>query len=204
MRVRAWVDQRPRKREITDPLFLGAVRPGNWNDHTESKQGYLKVYSASDEVKDGDTRYFPHTSYVIYTIDGKLFKNVKNHRSADDEIPELVSLPVGSYRVVARSLRGGYVRILVVIKEDQETVLIWISGRRRRKDAQHATDEWPFMNSKTKSEIGLMAREAFDLEVTRVAQEKLDPHGWDPVVYPVGDGITCFVIRVQSGEIGSS
>ena len=90
-----------------DLLFPGAVRPGNWNDHTESKQGYLKVYSASDEVKDGDTRYFPHTSYVIYTIDGKLFKTVKNHRSEDDEIPELVSLPVGSYGVVARSLRGG-------------------------------------------------------------------------------------------------
>jgi hypothetical protein len=107
----------------TDPLFPGAVRPGNWDYHTESKQGYLKVYSASDEVKDGDTRYFPHTSYVIYTIDGKLFKNVKNHRSGDDEIPELVSLPVGSYRVVARSVRGGYVGILVVIKEHQETVL---------------------------------------------------------------------------------
>jgi hypothetical protein len=107
----------------TDPLFPGAVRPGNWDYHTESKQGYLKVYSASDEVRDGDTRYFPHTSYVIYTMDGTLFKNVKNHRSGDDEIPELVSLPVGSYRVVARSQRGGYVRILVVIKEHQETVL---------------------------------------------------------------------------------
>jgi hypothetical protein len=104
-------------------LFLGAVRPGNWDCHTESRQGYLKVYSASDEVKDGATRYFPHSSYIIYTTDGKLFKNVENHRSGDDEIPELVSLPVGSYRVVARSLRGGYVRILVVIKKDQETVL---------------------------------------------------------------------------------
>ena len=106
-----------------NPLFAEAVRPGNWNDHTESKQGYLKVYSASDDVKDGDTRYFPHTPYIIYTIDGQLFKSVENHRSADDEIPELVSLPVGSYRVVARSVRSGYVRILVVIKEDQETVL---------------------------------------------------------------------------------
>jgi len=74
-------------------------------------------------VKDGDTRYFPHSSYVIYTIDGRLFKNVKNRRSADDEIPELVSLPVGSYRVVARSEGGGYVRMLVVIKEDQQTIL---------------------------------------------------------------------------------
>ena len=106
-----------------DPFFPRAVRPGNWNDSTESRLGYLKVYSASDEVRDGDTRYFPHTPYVIYTIDGKLFKNVQNHRSGDDETPELVSLPVGSYRVIARSLRAGYVRILVVIKQDQETIL---------------------------------------------------------------------------------
>jgi len=108
---------------VRDLLSPGAVRPGNWEDHTESRQGYLKVYSASDVVKDGDTRYFPHSSYVIYTIDGRLFKNVKNRRSADDEIPELVSLPVGSYRVVARSEGGGYVRMLVVIKEDQQTIL---------------------------------------------------------------------------------
>ena len=106
-----------------DLLFPGAVRPGNWVYQAESRQGYLKVYSASDVVRDGDTRYFPHSSYIIYTIDGRLFKNVKDRRSADDEIPELVSLPVGSYGVVTRSLRGGYVRILVVIKENQETVL---------------------------------------------------------------------------------
>src|SRR4029077_14194418 len=82
-----------------DPLFPAVVRPGNWNYQAESRQGYLKVYSASDGVRDGDTRYFPHTSYVIYTTDGKLFRDVKNHRSANDEIPELVSLPVGSYTV---------------------------------------------------------------------------------------------------------
>jgi len=32
-------------------------------------------------------------------------------------------LPVGSYRVVARSQGGGYVRTLVVIKQDQQTIL---------------------------------------------------------------------------------
>ena len=109
--------------EDRDPLFPGTVRPGNWDYQTESRQGYLKVYSASDVVRDGDTRYFPHSSYVIYTIDGKLIKNVKNHRFADDEIPELVSLPVGSYTVVARSMRGERVGMLVVIKEGQQTIL---------------------------------------------------------------------------------
>ena len=109
--------------EGRNPLFPGAVRPGNWNYQAESRQGYLKVYSVSDVVRNGDTRYFPHTSYVIYTTDGKPFKNVENHRSADDEIPALVSLPVGSYTVVARSMRGGYVGMLVVIREDQQTIL---------------------------------------------------------------------------------
>jgi hypothetical protein len=46
-----------------------------------------------------------------------------------------------------------------------------------------------------------MARKAFDLDVTRIAQEAVHSHGCDPVVYPVGDGITRFVIRVQGGEI---
>jgi hypothetical protein len=57
------------------------------------------------------------------------------------------------------------------------------------------------MNSKKKSEIALMAREAFDVEVTRVAQEKLHPHGCDLVVYPVGDGTAHILIRAQGGEI---
>jgi hypothetical protein len=93
------------------------------DDLTESVQGYLKVYSATDEFKEGDARYFPQSPYAIYTLDGKLFKNVRNRRSADDEIPELVTLPAGTYVVAARSQRGGNVRVLVVIKEDQETVL---------------------------------------------------------------------------------
>ena len=121
----AWCLSRPTCAQAggKDQFSPGPVRPGNSDYRTELPQGYLKVYSATDRFKDGDAWYFPHSSYAIYTIDGKLFKNVKNHRSGDDEIPELVSLPVGSYRVVARSVRGGYVRILVVIKEHQETVL---------------------------------------------------------------------------------
>ena len=105
------------------PLSPGPVRPGNLDYQTELPQGYLRVYSATDKFKDGDTWYFPHSSYAIYTIDGKLFKNVKNHRSADDEVPEVVALPVGTSTVVARSERDGYGHVLVVIKEGQQTTL---------------------------------------------------------------------------------
>jgi hypothetical protein len=104
-------------------LSLGPVRPGNLDYRTELPQGYLKVYSATDEFNDGDAWYFPHSPYVIYTIGGKLFKNVANQRSPADEVPEVVALPVGTYAIVARSERDGYGRVLVVIKEGQQTIL---------------------------------------------------------------------------------
>jgi hypothetical protein len=103
----------------------GPVRPGNWNYRSELPQGYLEVYSATDKFKDGNAWYFPHSSYAIYTIDGKLFKNVKNHRSATDEIPEVVALPVGTYTVAARTDKDGYGHALVVIKEGQQAILDW-------------------------------------------------------------------------------
>lgn len=106
-----------------DPLSPGVVRPGNFDYRTELPQGYLRVYSATDKFNDGGAWYFPHSSYAIYTIDGKLFKNVKNHRSAGDEVPEVVGLPVGAYTVVARSERDGIGHVLVVIKEGQQAIL---------------------------------------------------------------------------------
>src|SRR5262249_17233059 len=80
---------------------------------SELSKGSLEVYSARDESSDGDLLYYPHSSYVIYARDGKLFKNVENHLSRSDENPETVSLPIGFYTIVAREDKGGYVRIPV-------------------------------------------------------------------------------------------
>ena len=99
------------------------------------RQGYLKVYSAIGEFKDGDAWYFPHSSYEIYTIGGKLLKNVGNHISRGDEIPEIVALPVGFYTVVARAEKAGYIRVPVVINEGQQTILdldVWESKTLRQ------------------------------------------------------------------------
>ena len=115
-----------------DPLFPERVPPGRLDYRTELRQGYLKVYSAIDEFKDGDEWYFPHSSYEIYTIDGKLLKNVGNHISRSDEIPEIVALPVGFYTVVARAEKAGYIRVPVVINEGRETILdldVWEARR---------------------------------------------------------------------------
>lgn len=109
--------------ETGDRFFVGAmnIAPGNHPAH--SAQGYLLVYSATDPVDDGDLVFNVHSSYSVYTPDGKLFKNVKNHIARSDEIPELVGLPVGSYIVRARSANDGYIGLRVMIKAGERTTL---------------------------------------------------------------------------------
>ena len=45
---------------------------------------------------------------------------------------------------------------------------------------------------------GPMPREALDAEVAHIAQEKLHPYGCDLVVLRTDDGLTRFLIKVQS------
>ena len=107
----------------THSLFMGLVRSGPPDHGTRLAEGYLLVYSATDEFSDGDVVFNAHSSYLIYTTDGKLFKSVENHMSRSDEIPDTVRLPAGSYIVEARSSNNGYVRVRVVIKPSRQTVL---------------------------------------------------------------------------------
>ncbi len=106
-------------------LSCSPVRPGSLlHDPIVPAQGSLKVYSATDKVNDGDVWYFPHSSYAIYAIGGKLVRKVENHNSPSDEIPQVVMLPAGSYVVEARSEQdGGYIRMCIQIKPAQQTTL---------------------------------------------------------------------------------
>ena len=45
---------------------------------------------------------------------------------------------------------------------------------------------------------GPMTQEALDAEVARIAREKLQPYGCDLVVLRMADGLTRFLIKVQS------
>jgi hypothetical protein len=101
---------------------IGPIKP-ELNDQAELRQGYLLVYSATDRFDDGGTFYYPHSSYSIYTADGKFFKNVENHISRSDEIPSLVALPVGSYIIQLRSENRGYIRLPIVITAGRRTIL---------------------------------------------------------------------------------
>ena len=106
-------------------LAPGPVRPG-WLLHDRPARGLgaLKVYTPTDKVNDGDVWYFPHSSYAIYEVGGKLVRKVENHNSPSDEIPQVVTLPSGSYVVEARSEQdGGYIRVHVQIKPSEQTTL---------------------------------------------------------------------------------
>jgi hypothetical protein len=104
-------------------LFFEPVRPGGLDYSAISSQGYLTVYSATDEFNDGGTPYYPHSSYEIYTMNGKLFKRVENHISRNDEVPEIVVLPAGDYMVEARSEKKGYVRVRVAMRAGRRTTV---------------------------------------------------------------------------------
>ena len=106
-----------------NPFFVGAMNIAPANHPAHSAEGYLLVYSATDPFDDGDLVFNAHSSYSVYTPDGKLFKHVENHRSRSDEIPELVTLPPGSYTVEARSGNNGYVRVSVQIKPGRQTIV---------------------------------------------------------------------------------
>jgi hypothetical protein len=100
----------------------GSIQP-DLNDQALLPRGYLIVYSATDRFDDGGTFYYPHSSYSIYTTDGKFFKNVENHISRSDEIPALVTLPVGSYTILLRSENRGYIRLPIVITPGRRMIL---------------------------------------------------------------------------------
>jgi hypothetical protein len=101
---------------------IGSIQP-ELNNQAALPQGYLVVYSATDRFDDGGTFYYPHSSYSIYTTDGKFFKNVENHISRSDEIPALVTLPAGSYTILLRSQNRGYIRLPIIISAGRRTIL---------------------------------------------------------------------------------
>src|SRR5947209_9634156 len=104
-------------------LFFGLIRPGGSDYPVGSSRGYLTAYLRADESYDGNAWYFPQNLFAIYTIDRKLFKNVTSQLWADEEIPEVVALPVRPYMVVPRSEKDGDIRRALAIKAGHRPVL---------------------------------------------------------------------------------
>jgi hypothetical protein len=87
------------------------------------REGFLNVYTETEEHFDGDLAYYSHTNYRILTRDGRVFKEVRNAISPSDEIPATVTLPSGAYTVFAESETSGTVSVPVVVRTGRTTVL---------------------------------------------------------------------------------
>jgi len=108
----------------TKPVALAPVgpRPGDRTSYVST--GHLRVYSDTKtrEIAE-NTIYYPHTAYTIRDPSGKLVKYVFNHVGSTDEIPTLVTIPSGSYLIVAESARYGRVTVPVKIQDGRTTVV---------------------------------------------------------------------------------
>ena len=103
------------------PVVLPPVGPEPTAVVEATSTGQLQVYTATRDIDDGNTHYFPHTSYTIYSLDGKIVRNVANRTSIHDENPTVVELPAGTYTVLARSASQGIVKVEVVIEAGKLT-----------------------------------------------------------------------------------
>ncbi len=94
---------------------------------TNLGRGYLRVYSATEEHHADNTTVFrPHTDYWLRYPNGRL-EWIRNHLGRADENPARVSLPAGSYEVLADSEDYGRVEVPVNI-EPRETTMVYLDG----------------------------------------------------------------------------
>jgi hypothetical protein len=105
------------------PLVLGPVGPETSKQLETTPTGYLKVYSATEDHNDGNTHYFPHTGYTLYSPDGKVVKKVANAIGIHDEDPALAEVAAGTYTVLAQSEQYGMVKVRVVIEPGKLTTV---------------------------------------------------------------------------------
>ncbi len=102
--------------ETIGPAFMAA---------TPDRNGFLTVNSATTWVTNDDgPSSLDYTDYDVYAADGTLLEHVANH----DVEPARVTLPKGTYTIVAASDNSGMVSIPVAIETGRTTVVNLESG----------------------------------------------------------------------------
>jgi hypothetical protein len=104
---------------LNDPIGPAKVRP-----IVAANAGRLKVYSMSYVGSvDGDIERYVHSQYTIYAADGKKVRSVPNQTGVYNADPDIVALPVGTYRVKAEAYGVGWVSVPVVVELARTTVV---------------------------------------------------------------------------------
>jgi hypothetical protein len=108
----------------SNPVTLNSIGPAPSSNVAFVPKGYLQVFTATETHEIGDnTYYYPHTGYSIHDNSGKVVQFVSNHIGDMDESPAFVTVPSGSYKIVAESESYGRVTVPVVIEEGKTTVV---------------------------------------------------------------------------------
>jgi hypothetical protein len=89
--------------------------------------GRLIVYSAWDGLDTLDPEHRKHTSYTVLGEKGSRVTRVRNQSGSFESEPDTVALPPGQYAVEAEGTNVGTVRVPVVIRGGQTTV-VYLDG----------------------------------------------------------------------------
>lgn len=98
-----------------------AVGPAKLESVPAATTGTLVVYSAWDGFDTSDPEHAHHSSYEVYSKNGKRLFRVRNYHTPMLEDPAAVPLAQGEYIIKARAQGYSFVKIPVVIKRDQVT-----------------------------------------------------------------------------------
>jgi hypothetical protein len=109
------------------PDLVGPCGPGAAPGAVD---GHLMVYSCWDFSRpaDYDYDYVMRTPYNVYLPDGQLLQQVQNDSGGFDRDPVSLMLPPGEYAVTSFVTGQGEVRVPVLIRRGQTTV-VHLDGR---------------------------------------------------------------------------
>jgi hypothetical protein len=127
------------------PYALAAVGPPP-GLISHGKEGTLQVFTATSTRNDGGTFYYPHSAYRIYELNGNFVRFVRNHAGTTDQRPEPVGLSAGDYYIIAKSEGCGVVKLPIVIKGSQLTVIYLDQTVMREAKAAHINEVVTFPN----------------------------------------------------------
>lgn len=101
---------------LPNPVALAPVGPGPYGRPTSEPTGFLEVYTTVKRYPYDHQWYDAHTAYGVYGADGRRVKSVGNAVYVYALEPEVVSLPPGSYSVIAWADGYELVKVPVIIR----------------------------------------------------------------------------------------
>jgi hypothetical protein len=109
---------------VSGPTALKPVGPDATSSVESALQGHLLVYTATQAGEDYIRGNFLQlTGYEIKNASGKRFAFVADQDSGWNGSPERVTLPAGTYNVIAESADYGLVTVPVVVQSGRTTAV---------------------------------------------------------------------------------